>query len=86
MKKPLLLISLTLMHAASLACEVCKKQQPKALRGITHGAGPESTWDYVIVWGMIVIVLVSLLYAVKWVISPGERDPEHIKYTVINRD
>lgn len=73
-----------LMNSAALACEVCKKQQPKVLQGIAHGAGPQSDWDYVIVWGMVLIVLVSLFYGIKWIIRPGEQGDEHIKRSIFN--
>jgi len=86
MKKLMLLWSLMLMQMVSLACEVCKKQQPKVLRGITHGAGPASDWDYVIVGCMIVIVAVSLFYSIKWIVQPGEKQSEHIKHSILNLD
>ncbi len=83
MYKLLLTITLVLLHAALLACPVCEKQQPKLLRGITHGAGPESNWDYVIIWGTVAIVLISLYYSVKWLCKPGEAEKDHIKHTVL---
>jgi hypothetical protein len=86
MKKILLLFYFMIIHVASNACEVCKKQQPKVLRGITHGAGPESDWDYVVIWGVVLIVMVSLFYAIKWIIRPGEKEREHIKYSILNAD
>ena len=86
MRKLLLLSSFTLIHIASVACEVCKKQQPKALRGITHGAGPQSDWDYVVVWLTVLIVVVSLFYSIKWIIYPGEKEREHIKNSILNFD
>lgn len=85
MKKSIIvLIGLMLTHVASWACEVCKKQQPKILRGITHGAGPESEWDYVIIGIMVVIVLTSFFYTTKWIICPGEKELNHIKYSIFN--
>lgn len=72
--------------ASSFACELCKEQQPKALRGITHGAGPQSDWDYVVVLGTVLIVVVSLFYSIKWIIHPGEKEREHIKNSIFNCD
>lgn len=86
MKKPGLITLLIFAQFASYACEVCKKQQPKALRGITHGAGPQSDWDYVIVAITALIVLVSLFYSIKWIIRPGEKEPGHIKQSILNFD
>jgi hypothetical protein len=74
------------VHVASLACEVCKKQQPKVLREITHGAGPQSDWDYVVVLGTALIVVVSLFYSIKWIIRPDEKEREHIKNSIFNPD
>lgn len=80
------MLTFIFVHVASLACEVCKKQQPKALRGITHGAGPQSDWDYVVVLGTVLIVVVSLFYSIKWIIHPGERERGHIKNSIFNPD
>lgn len=73
-----------LVNVEVMACEVCKKQQPKILRGVTHGAGPQSDWDYVVVGSTVVIVLISLFYAVKWILRPGEKESEHIKRSILN--
>lgn len=84
MKKILFFIAFTLSGLITMACPACEKQQPKLLRGITHGAGPSGDWDYVIVAAAVVITLATLFYAVKWMINPGERDLNHIKRTVLN--
>lgn len=73
-----------LTRIEALACEVCKKQQPKVLRGITHGAGPQSDWDYVVVGCAVILVLISLFYAVKWIMHPGEKEREHVKNSIFN--
>lgn len=67
-----------------LGCDVCQKQQPKILRGVTHGAGPQSEWDYIIVGLTALIAVVSLAYAIRWTIHPGEKDSRHIKRSVLN--
>jgi hypothetical protein len=54
------------------------------LKGITHGAGPESQWDYVIVWTTAAIVLLTLFFSVKWLIRPGEKSEDHIKRFILN--
>ena len=83
--KRLIVLSILLMnHIAALACQVCERQQPKALRGITHGAGPQSEWDYVIVVTISMIVIVSFTYALKWLIKPGERNTDHIKNIILS--
>lgn len=84
MKKSILIIVLLIGRLTAYACPACEKQQPKILKGITHGAGPESNWDYVIVWATVLIVIITFFYAVKWMIRPGESNYDHIKRTVLN--
>ena len=84
MKKALLIIYLLIFGIAAVACPACEKKQPKILRGITHGAGPDSNWDYVIVLATVLIVLVTLFYTIKWLIRPQEKSMDHIKRTVLN--
>jgi hypothetical protein len=71
------------LPVALLACPVCEKNQPKLLRGITHGAGPESNWDYVIIGITAAIVAASLYYSVKWLCKPGEAGKDHIKRIIL---
>lgn len=84
MKKVVALCFLMMASGLSLACEVCSKQQPKVLRGIAHGAGPDSRWDYLIVILTSLVVLVSLYYSVRWLWKPGETNKDHIKHSIFN--
>lgn len=84
MKKIVFLFPLLLMALINSACPVCEKQQPAILKGITHGAGPDSNWDYVIVIATAIIVLGTLYYTIKWLVKPGEKENNHIKRTVLN--
>ncbi len=84
MKKFLYSLFFTTLSVSTYACPMCEKQQPKILRGITHGAGPESNVDYVIVWAMVLFVLVTLFYALKYIIKPKENETNHIKRTILN--
>lgn len=84
MKTFLLTLTATLLSLAAFACPVCEKQQPKILQGISHGAGPQSSIDYAIVWAAVIIVLVTLFYSIKWMLKPGERSDDHIKRTVLD--
>lgn len=65
-----------------LACEACKLRQPKMTRGLVHGLGPESQWDWFLVGMVAAIALFTMVYAVKLLFFPGEKNKEHIKYTV----
>ncbi len=86
MRKILLSITLLLNTLYTIACPVCERNQPKILKGITHGAGPESKWDYLIVWVMIAIVFCTLFFSIKWLIKPGERSDLHIKRFILNNE
>ncbi|MBO9154126.1 hypothetical protein ACFOTA_18065 [Chitinophaga sp. GCM10012297] len=86
MKRLFLTISLLLLVVWAFACPVCERNQPKVLSGITHGAGPESRWDYVIVWATVAIVLCTLFFSVKWLVRPGERSGRHIKRFILNNE
>jgi hypothetical protein len=77
----LLLIS---WHQYALACETCKKQQPKITQGFTHGVGPGSNWDWVIVSIVVVITIATLLFSLKYLIKPGEKNSDHIKQTILS--
>lgn len=86
MKKLVLVFLFFLPGLIAFACPVCEKQQPKILQGITHGAGPGSQWDYIIVWIAVIIVLATLFYSIKWLINPGENSPAHIKQSILNTE
>jgi hypothetical protein len=84
MKKISLFVLLITLHFAAFACPVCDKQQPALLKGISHGTGPQNNWDYVMVWASVIIVLLTLVYTIKYLVRPGEKNSSHIKHTFIN--
>lgn len=86
MKKLILFAAFILTRIVVFACPACEKQQPKLLKGITHGAGPNGNWDYVIVFIAVIIVLFTLFFSVKWLIRPGENSQNHIKRLVLNNE
>lgn len=80
-------IAITILFLANItmyACDACEKQQPEILRGITHGAGPQSNWDYLIVSVAAAIVVATLFFSIKWLLWPGEKEKKHIKRIVLN--
>lgn len=87
MKKKIfaLLFTITFWNVV-VACPVCERQQPKLLRGILHGAGPESNWDYIIIAVMMIITLLTLYYSVKWLMRPGEKSANHIKRIMLEQE
>ncbi len=84
MRKIILLLSILLARQIVFACDVCKKQQPKVLQGITHGTGPQSNWDYVIVVAVALLVVATLFYSLKSLLKPKEQSENHIKYSILN--
>lgn len=66
------------------ACPVCEKQQPKITQGLTHGAGPQSNWDWVIIGVITAITVFTFIYSLKYLIKPGEKNPNHIKQSILS--
>jgi len=66
------------------ACPVCEKQQPKITQGLTHGAGPQSNWDWVIIAIISIITILTLIYSVKYLLKPGEKNENHIKQSILS--
>lgn len=86
MKKIIILIVLIIPFAKVIACEICEKQQPKILEGFTHGGGPGSNWDYLIVSVMASIVIATLFFSIKFLVKPGEKSTSHIKHFILNNE
>ena len=86
MKRLLLIVTVMFTSWAPIACPVCERQQPKILQGITHGSGPQSNWDYIIISAAVVIVLITLFFTIKWLVRPGEKSASHIKYLILNNE
>ncbi len=85
MKKIIAILSFLLPFISMYACPVCKRANAKkAFGSISHGAGPNSNWDYVVVWITIAISLIALFYSIKWLIKPAEKNEDHIKYSILN--
>ena len=70
------------MQITAFAFPVCERNQPKILRGIVHGSGPDSNWDYVSNWTTILIEFLTLFFSIKWLVKPGEKNLDHIKYSI----
>ncbi|MBP9187181.1 MAG: hypothetical protein KBE91_08210 [Bacteroidia bacterium] len=66
------------------ACDACDKQQPQITRGITHGTGPNSNWDWLIVGIIFIITVLTLVLSIKYIIKPSEKNDNHIKRLILN--
>ncbi|MDX5319794.1 MAG: hypothetical protein LPK45_01910 [Bacteroidota bacterium] len=71
---------------AGVACPVCEKQQPKLLKGISHGAGPESNWDMLIVVIMVLLTVTTLYFSFRLLLRPKEGNPDHIKMSILKSE
>lgn len=67
----------------AFACDACKLQQPKITKNITHGTGPGGYVDWIIVGLIAVLTVITLFYSVKFLLLPGEKNREHIKYSFL---
>ncbi len=66
------------------ACPACEKNQPKITEGFTHGTGPQSNWDWLIIGVMMAITVLTFIFSLKYLIKPGEKNTNHIKQTILN--
>lgn len=71
-------------YANTMACDACKAQQPKFLQGVTHGPGPSSNWDYVVVSSMLIVTIYSFYALVKCLAKPAEKKHDSIKTMILN--
>lgn len=78
------IFSMLLINVTLWACPVCEKQQPKITQGLTHGAGPQSNWDWVIIAVITVITALTFIFSLRYLIKPGEKDTNHIKQSILN--
>lgn len=77
--KKALLIFFSMLGTFCYSCPTCEKAQPKLFRGITHGAGPDSNWDYLIIGITAMIALYCGYLMFARLIKPNELENEHIK-------
>ncbi len=76
-------LALALAAMPLWACDVCERQQPKILRGISHGTGPQHAWDMPIIAISAAVVLLTLVLAVKYLVWPKEQSQTHIKRVIL---
>lgn len=86
MKRLLLMISILVTGFTATACPTCEIAQPRYLKGISHGSGPQSQWDLVIISITVVIVLATLFFSIKFLVKPGEKSATHIKHFILNNE
>lgn len=70
MKKNLLLLVSLLVSLPIWACPVCDKRQPKGFAGITHGVGPSGVFDYLMLYGSILVVVLTAGLFIRFALWP----------------
>ena len=68
----------------ALACDACKLQQPEVTRDFTHGVGPRGDYDWIIVGVIAIITVYTLIFSIKYLVKPGEKEKSHIKNSILN--
>jgi hypothetical protein len=84
MKKNILLLLSIIINQAAIACPLCEQAQPRIFRGITHGTGPQSNWDFVIIATVMTIATFCLFLSIRYLYKPGEKNINHIKNSIFN--
>ena len=80
----MLIVAMLINCLLAFACPTCEIAQPRYLKGITHGTGPQSNWDFLIISVVAVIVIATLFFSIKWLLKPGEKSDTHIKNMILN--
>lgn len=83
-KSIIILFLVFFAYNTAISCPVCEKQQPEITQGLTHGTGPESNWDWAIVAVISLITLLTLIFSIKYLIKPGEKNIDHIKQLILS--
>ena len=84
MKKFILIVFSMMVYQWVSACPVCEQSQPRIFRGITHGVGPDSNWDFVIIAVTMAVVTFCLYFTIRYLYKPGEKNSNHIKNSIFN--
>ena len=78
MKKIIVSLLLICTGIISRACPACEAAQPRVLKGLIHGSGPTSNWDYVAGIVTLLIVIFVLFFLVLEIISDSQ--PETLNF------
>ena len=56
------------------------------MHDMSHMAGPQATWEYVLVAVAVIIVVWVFYLAFKYTLKPGEDQADHIKRRILEKD
>jgi hypothetical protein len=79
-----ILVLLLITQSYYKACEACDLKQPKITRGLTHGAGPQSFWDWIAVGIIVLISALTVIYFIKYTLKPESKKSNHIKNSILH--
>ena len=85
--KEIIICTVVLLSTAVqvFACDLCKSHQPEVLQEVTHGMGPQGTMDYILLWGAVIIVLITLILSIALLAFPKRMDKNNrIKFLPVN--
>jgi hypothetical protein len=74
------------LPVVAVACEACRAQTPRLIRGLGHGGGPQGFADYAAVLITLGVVVYALGHTLRCWARPGETDAAHIKRTILRED
>ncbi len=86
MKKISVLILFCFICQWAITCPLCEVSQPRIFKGITHGTGPQSNWDFVIIAATALVVLICFYLSIRYIYKPGETNTNHIKNSIFNTE
>ena len=56
------------------------------MHDMSHMAGPQAAWEYVLVVVAVIIVVGVFYLAFKYFFKPGEQQADHIKRRILEQD
>ena len=63
-----------------------KKGGTEIMHDMSHMAGPQAAWEYVLVAVAVIIVGWVFYLAFKYTLKPGEEQADHIKRRILEKD
>lgn len=64
--------ALSLLNMVAMAFDEYRRQS-RITREATHSVGPRTEWDYLVLWCAALVAVISLIYTIVWIISPGDK-------------
>lgn len=76
-----------LITQVALSCPVCDREKANQVTlGLSHGAGPDHNWEWLVVAGMAGITLFALFLAIKYFIKPDNAKTNEFKKSIFSEN